>query len=86
MEKESQLNLIHGLPARSWKRKPEKEMTVKECEAQREHRAAAIRVLADKLADQFSDLGRSVSARQVLDMLETLWPKECRRELARGRE
>lgn len=83
------MNLIHGLPPRSWKGKRPPERAVKASkmdEEVREHRHAKIRYLADQLADEFSDVGRPVSARQVLDMLETLWPKECRMELAKGRE
>lgn len=83
------MNLIHGLPPRSWKGKRppliEKAMP-KLDESMREHRHAAIRFLADQLAEQFSDEGNVVSAREVLDLLERLWPRECRTRLAKGRE
>lgn len=86
---EAQPKLRHGLPLRAWKgkRPPHVEKAMPKLdESMREHRQAAIRFLADQLAEQFSDEGRIVSARQVLDLLESLWPKECKARLAKGRE
>lgn len=77
---------LHGLPPRCWKGKRPPERPERVDEAMREHRHATIRYLADQLSEQLSDEGRVVSARQVLDLLESLWPKECRTQLAKGRE